>query len=156
MLPYLNSILQNRNRELIGRITREPQSEISGRVGRIQALAYLLQLRHPRDREVTVLQANPASLVLGTLNQSLGYGTLTLTQRYREKSIREVRNLGELGERPHGVRARGQDEDQGNQAVSVGEGAGDVERRGRYVSHVHGFSDVYNDLKIFVFRNRIH
>lgn len=77
LVGHLDTVLQDSDWEQIGRVGREPETEVIVHfAGHKQFLADSLQLRHPTGRQVTVLQDDPVAFFDTFDDEGLSVGTL--------------------------------------------------------------------------------
>lgn len=89
-----------------------------------------LQRRHPRRRQMTVLQHHPRAILDGAFHHFQRNGSLTLAERQRvEFRPSETLHVGELEEGSRRVGSWRQDEDERSETSAVGERTAEVERR---------------------------
>eukprot|EP00960_Hanusia_phi_P047134 758242-Hanusia_phi.AAC.5 len=98
-----------------------------------QPLHDLLERVHPREHEVAVGQEDPVAVLDPALQQGVGDGSLTLTEREGLEPVvhRVVGRKG--GEGVDGIDAGGEDEDEGKLGGALGEDGVEVEGRRLYV-----------------------
>mmetsp|Transcript_8711 Transcript_8711/g.14805 ORF Transcript_8711/g.14805 Transcript_8711/m.14805 type:complete len:201 (-) Transcript_8711:899-1501(-) len=106
-----------------------------------ELFADLLQLGHPGNTQVTVLQTHPGALIGGVLDGVLRNGTLALTERNRQQLAAKAHVLSELGELVHRGSTGGQHKDERGGAFTVTKALLHVELRWLDKLHAHGFRD---------------
>ena len=110
---HLDGILEHRHREGRIRKGREPQAEVGMRVDAVgEALNHPLEARHPRRRQVAVLQHHPIATPQRRRDERLGHRALPLAERRRAQPVSIAALGGKLEERGERIGAAGEDEDQ--------------------------------------------
>ena len=94
-----------------------------------EALNHPLEARHPRRRQVAVLQHHPIATPQRRRDERLGHRALPLAERRRAQPVSIAALGGKLEERGERIGAAGEDEDQRRAARRVSKGAVELERR---------------------------
>eukprot|EP00982_Pelagococcus_subviridis_P000488 3917-Pelagococcus_subviridis.AAC.3 len=116
LVRHLHRVLKDVHREVFRRIRRHPQPEIRVRAtaGVVRVAHQLfddgIQRRHPRRREVAVLQHDPTPRLLPLAYHRRRFRALALPERYVGDAIGHPALVRELKQTRHGVRPRGEDE----------------------------------------------
>ena len=135
---HLDSVLQDDDRKMIGRIGSQPQTEIWMGAVRRQRFADFLQRRHETLGQVAILQDHPCAAFYSLVDHPGSDGPLTLAQGQREKpACSETLIVGEFEQNSGRIGTRSQNEDQRNATVRVPERRSQIERRGLYKFFPH-------------------
>ena len=126
---HLDAVLQDGHGERRARHGSQPQAEVLVHAIRIDVFHDLIELGHPRLREMAVLQADPHALVHGELDQALCLGALALSQRHLIEPLQHLHLRRELEQIRHRIRAAGQHEDERSVDAALGVARLKVERR---------------------------
>ncbi len=87
LVRHFDSVLQNRNREMIRRVAGQPESEVRMDLFRFELLANLFQCSHPGYCKMAVLKDNPVTFLGSRFNHLHRSRSLTLTQRQRVQLV---------------------------------------------------------------------
>ena len=77
---HLTTVLQDSNRELGGRHTGQPESEVSVNLVGVYVLNKLFKGGHPGRSQMAVLEEDPSSSLHGGSHHGFSTGTLSLSQ----------------------------------------------------------------------------
>jgi hypothetical protein len=136
----LNTLLQYRNGEVRHGGSGQEQPEVPIGVGRLELLDHLLQIRHPRNVQVRVLEEQPLPAVRTALEETLGDGALALPQGDLFEVVARLL-LREGAQVGHGVGAGCDDEDDGRLFGRGLVALLDAEERRVHEEGVHDFLD---------------